>query len=152
MRPVLALALALVAACQPRAVSAPAAGDGAGDASGAAPGATPLAVSFQIQAGDSVAFVLQATNTTAAPLAVQFPSGQSYDFSVEDAGRTVWRWSDGMMFTQMVRNETLAPGETRTYREVWHPDASLRGRSLAATARLTSTNHASVRTQTFRLP
>jgi hypothetical protein len=145
-------ALALFAACQPRTVNAPAAGDPGTDASGAAGDANPLAVSFQIQAGDSVAFLLQATNTTRAPLAIQFPSGQSYDFSVEDAGRTVWRWSEGMMFTQMVRNETLAPGETRTYREVWHPAASLRGKSLTATARLTSSNHAAVRTQTFRLP
>lgn len=152
MRSVLAFAaLALLAACDPFPMrSADPAPEGG--ASGGTP-AGPLAASFQIQpAGDSVAFVLAVTNATQAPLALEFRSGQSYDFAVADGGREVWRWSAERMFTQALRGETLAPGQTLTWREVWRPDASLRGRSLTATARLTSASHPLERTQTFRLP
>jgi len=101
---------------------------------------------------DSVRFLLQVTNATQGPLTLEFRSGQSYDFSVTDAGRPVWSWSQEMMFTQALRSETLAPGETREYRESWHPSAELRGRLLTATARLTSSSHPVERSQAFRLP
>jgi hypothetical protein len=46
-----------------------------------------------------------------------------------------------MGFTQAVRTETLAPGETRTYAETWRPGAAPRGRTLTAVARFTSSDH-----------
>lgn len=152
MRSVLALAaLALLSACH-RPVAAPAPSPAPGDgAAGGAPG--PLASSLQIQAtADSVAFILSVTNSTPQPLTLEFRSGQSYDFSVSDGGREVWRWSADMMFTQALRSETLAAGETRTWRESWRPPASLRGHQLTATGRLVSASHPVARTQTFRLP
>jgi hypothetical protein len=143
-------ALALLAACvrtEP-AAPAPPAGSEAGGAAG-----QPLVTTLSVEpTADSVHFILQATNTTRAPLTLQFRSGQSYDFVVADGGRTVWNWASDMMFTQALRSETLAPGETRTWAETWHPAASLRGHTLSVTARLTSSSHPAERTQAFRLP
>lgn len=153
MRSVLAFAaLALLAACDPFPQHRSAPEPGGGATGGTPPG--PLAASFGIQpTADSVAFVLAVTNSTQAPVALEFRSGQSYDFAVaDDAGHEVWRWSAERMFTQALRTETLAPGQTLTWREVWHPGASLRGRPLMATARLASASHPLERTQTFRLP
>lgn len=103
-------------------------------------------------ANDSVEFVLQVTNTTDAPVALTFPSGQSYDFVVYDAtGREVWRWSAEQMFTQAVRDETVAPGETRTYSEVWVPAPGTTG-TFEVEGVLTVSNR-EVRQRTgFRVP
>lgn len=70
--------------------------------------------------GDSVEFLLQVTNTTGSAVDVVYPTGQSFDFVVSDSGgREVWRWSADRMFTQAVRAEELAPGETITHSAVW---------------------------------
>lgn len=70
--------------------------------------------------GDSVEFLLQVTNTTDSTVDLVYPTGQSFDFVVSDsAGREVWRWSADRMFTQAVRQEGLAPGETITHSVVW---------------------------------
>jgi hypothetical protein len=152
MRPALALAaMALIAAaCRPPAAAAPAPHSSAGDAAG---GGGPLVTTLQTDASpDSVRFTLQVTNTSQAPVTLRFASGQSYDFVVTDGTARVWHWGGDMMFTQALRAETLAPGETRGWSETWRPAASLRGHTLTATARLVSTSHPVERTQTFRLP
>lgn len=143
-RPIrLALALvAALAACVP-----PPAPVQAGAVTGA------LASSLQVEAGaDSVRFVLQVTNVSGAPLALTFGSGQTHDFAVRDGARELWRWSAGRGFTQAVREETLAPGETRTFAESWRPAAEARGRALTAVARLASSTHPVERTSPFALP
>lgn len=144
-------ALALLAACihpQPAAPVPPVGGDAGGAAAG-----EPLVTTLSVEPGaDSVRFLLQVTNATQAPLTLHFRSGQSYDFVVSDGGRTVWSWAADMMFTQALRSETLAPGETRAYAETWRPAASLRGHTLSVAARLTSSSHPVERTQAFRLP
>ena len=151
MRPVLAFALVLLAACPtaaPRDVLAPAP---EGDGTGA--GTEPLAVSLQVQpSADSVVFTLAVTNAAAAPVTLEFSSGQTYDFIVDDGGREVWRWSAGRFFTQALQSITLRAGETRTSRAAWRPDPSLRGLELTATGRVTSSSHPLARTQSFRLP
>ncbi|HET7231446.1 MAG TPA: BsuPI-related putative proteinase inhibitor [Longimicrobium sp.] len=151
MRPTLAAvaAMALIAAACRAPAAAPAplpAGDAAGNGG-------PLVTTLQTDAAaDSVRFTLQVTNATQQPVTLGFSSGQSYDFTVSDGSSVVWRWSQDMMFTQALRSEMLAPGQTRSWSETWRPAASLRGRTLTATARLTSTTHPVERAQTFRLP
>jgi hypothetical protein len=151
MRSALAFAaLTLLAACTPPGAQAPAPAAGS-DAGGGAAG--PLVTTLSVEpAADSVRFALQVTNTTQGALTLEFRSGQSYDFSVSDGGRTVWAWSQEMGFTQALRSVSLAPGETLDFRETWRPPAELRGRVLTATARLTSASHPVERTQAFRLP
>ncbi|HEU0016529.1 MAG TPA: BsuPI-related putative proteinase inhibitor [Longimicrobium sp.] len=114
--------------------------------------AGPLVSSLQVQPSrDSVRLVLQVTNAASTPLEIAFSSGQSYDFGVRAGDRDLWRWSADKGFIQMVRQETLAPGETRTYAETWTPPPGVSG-ELTATAWLTSSTHPVERTTVFRLP
>lgn len=134
--------LLLGLACAP-----PAEPEAGADGGGAAP---PLLASMQATTeGGAVRFVLQVTNTTSAPIALEFPSGQSFDFVVLQGGREVWRWSADRMFTQALRSETLAPGATLTYEERWEPGA-VTG-ELTAVGRLTSTSHPLEQRTTFRV-
>jgi hypothetical protein len=49
---------------------------------------------------------------TARPITIDFPSGQSFDFTItNDKGAIVYRWSDGQAFPMIVRTETFGPGE-----------------------------------------
>jgi len=59
-----------------------------------------------------VQFSFRVTNTGTTAVTLTFPSGKRADIAVEDeSGSTVWRWSDGRMFTQMITRATLEPGE-----------------------------------------
>jgi hypothetical protein len=144
--PVLVLFLGM-AGCAP---ADPAARPEAGESAVAPQGG--LAASLQAESyGDSVRFSLRATNVTDAPIPLTFPTGQSFDFIVESAGRQVWRWSDEMMFTQAIRQEVLAPGETREYTATWSAPSGTRGEFTVTGYLATADRRAEQRTQ-FRLP
>ena len=69
----------------------------------------------------------------------RFPDGQTHDFAVLDsAGREVYRWGDGRMFTQSLQNRTIEDGETLRIAE--HATPSLPQGSYVAVATLRSTN------------
>lgn len=54
-------------------------------------------------------------STTSQPLALEFPSGQTYDLKVANQkGEVVYLWSAGRAFTLIYRTETFGPGE-KTY-------------------------------------
>lgn len=112
-----------------------------------------LVSSLRVQAGDTVVFTLQVTNSSSAPVVFTFPTGQSFDFIVRPAGAgaEVWRWSGDRGFTQAVQTLTLAPGATWTYGARWTPPPGTRG-ELTAVGRLTSSDRPVERTATFRLP
>ena len=112
----------------------------------------PLVPSLQVQtSGGSVQFVLQVTNTSSAAVPLEFSSSQSFDFAVVRDGREVWRWSADQMFTQALRNESIAPGATRTYTASWNPPAGMRG-EFTASGMLTATNHPVGQRAIFQLP
>jgi hypothetical protein len=49
---------------------------------------------------------------TAQPITLNFPSGQSFDFTItNDKGAIVYHWSDGQAFTTIFWTETFGPGE-----------------------------------------
>ena len=49
---------------------------------------------------------------TAQPITLNFPSGQSFDFTItNDKGAIVYHWSDGQAFTTIFRTENFGPGE-----------------------------------------
>lgn len=51
-------------------------------------------------------------NTTATPVKLQFASGQQYEMVLwNDQGKVVWRYSDGMAFTQAFQTVTVTKGE-----------------------------------------
>jgi hypothetical protein len=112
----------------------------------------PLLSSLQATtAGDTIAFLLQVTNTADTAVQLDFATGQSFDFAVFDDEEEIWRWSEGRMFTQALRAETIAPGETRTYRATWSPPPALSGEYRVVGA-MTARDH-EVRQETrFRIP
>lgn len=120
----------------------------------AASGAEPdgLLASLQASAfGDSVSFVLQVTNTTGAPVELEYRSGQRFDFVVERDGAEVWRWSDGQMFTQALGRESLPPGETLTFSATWTPPPGTAG-EFTARGILTAANRGVEQQARFRIP
>lgn len=132
--------LLLAAACVPAVPAAEPTADG------------PLVSSLSVRTGETtVRFLLQVTNASEEPVGLVFPSGQTYDFAVRQGGRELWRWSDGMGFTQAIRNVTVAPGETLEFEEAWTPPAGAAG-DMEAVATLTSSSHPLRRTAVFRLP
>ena len=82
-------------------------------------------------ASGAVTFNLQVTNVSDAPIELVFPDGQSAEFVVRRNGEEIWRWSDGQMFTQAVRQITLAPGESRSYSGEWRPGGGTTGQFVA---------------------
>lgn len=111
----------------------------------------PLASSLDVAVGDQVSFTLQLTNSSSKRQEIDFPSGQTHDFAVQDStGRTIWRWSDGRMFTQALQTKPLDAGETMSYDEKWDP-AGLHGR-YTVVARLNSTNFPLEKRVEFVLP
>jgi len=71
-------------------------------------------------------------NTGSESHELTFNSGQKYDFIIMDKnGREIWRWSDGLMFTQAIITETVEPGESITYAAQW-PLTDSEGNKVAA--------------------
>jgi hypothetical protein len=111
-----------------------------------------IASSLQAESlADSVGFTLSVTNVSSEPLPLTFPTGQSFDFVVMDGGRELWRWSEGMMFTQAIRQETLSPEETRTFTAWWSPPAGTRG-EFTVRGHLTALEHRAEQEIGFRVP
>ena len=74
--------------------------------------AAPIVTTFDItrpkEDADKLKFTLNVKNNTTKMLELRFPDGQTHDFVVKDfAGKEVWRWSQGRMFTSAMRSETL---------------------------------------------
>lgn len=117
LRPRRAGAFVLVAALA-SGCATPQAGDGEAERSLSA---DDLAMSLEAQVADAaVHFRLHATNTSQAPVVLDFASGQRFDFIVRGAGGSeLWRWSEDRMFTQALGQETIPPGETVTFEGSW---------------------------------
>lgn len=81
------------------------------------------ALDAELRDGD-VQFTLTVKNDDSDPLSLSFRDGQRVEFLAQRDGETVWQWSEGQMFMQMLGSETLDPGETVTYEGVWeNPDS-----------------------------
>lgn len=115
------------------------------------PSAAALSASTQISVGPTVRVSLRVTNTADHAVEINFPSGKTHDVVILDStGHEVWRWSEGRMFTQAVRNTLLGANETVTYEESWNP-RGLTG-DFTAVARLESNNHPLQQRADFKLP
>jgi hypothetical protein len=100
---------------------------------------------------DKLHFTLSVRNNTSKMLELRFPDGQTHDFVVKDfAGKEIWRWSHGRMFTSALRTETLkGKGET-AFEESW--DSKGRHGSFTAVAVLRSNNFPVETSVQFMLP
>ena len=103
-----------------------------------------------VHAADSnIRLALHVTNTTKKRLELTFPSGQTYDFIILDTlGREMWRWGNGRMFTQALRNKLLSGGEAIVLEETWRASNLAPGRYIAK-AILTSANYPIVQQTQF---
>src|SRR5438477_12716781 len=72
-----------------------------------------VAAQLYVRANDSnIRLALHVMNTSKKRVELVFPSGQTYDFVILDTlGREMWRWGNGRMFTQALRNKSLEGGE-----------------------------------------
>lgn len=108
-------------------------------------------VAFADSTTGSAQFHFVVTNSTANPIDIQFPTGQTYDVSVYDdsTGAFVWSSSTGVFWTQLARTVTIAPGESWHYDTSWpHPQSG----HYRAIGRLTSTNVDAVASSRFGVP
>jgi len=65
--------------------------------------------------GAPIAVRLALRSTQPEPIALYFPSGQSFDLQIfNDKGETVYTWSADKLFAAIVRDERFGPGE-KTY-------------------------------------
>ena len=81
-----------------------------------------IAGTLGVSTTDGVRFAFHVVNETAERVEVRFPSGQTRDFVVLDAaGKEVWRWSRGRLFTQTVQNKFLSGRDTTVYESRWQP-------------------------------
>ncbi len=95
-------------------------------------------------------FELAVFNTADRRVEVNFPDGRTRDFAVYDAaGREVWRWSRGRLFTQVMQNKPIAAHDSTRYAEEWK--APTPGR-YTVVAELRSENHPLRRVAAFVVP
>ena len=117
--------------------------------------AAPIVTTFDITRpkddADKLHFTLSVRNNTSKMLELRFPDGQTHDFVVKDfAGKEIWRWSQGRMFTSAMRSETLKGKGGTAFEESW--DAKGQHGSFTAVAVLRSNNFPIETTIQFMLP
>jgi hypothetical protein len=95
-------------------------------------------------------FALNLTNESKKHVELSFPNGQQYEFSVIDsAGREVYRWGQGRMFTQSVQNKLIDGGKTMNIDEV--AETTLPHGKYVAVATLRSSNFPMEQRSAFEL-
>jgi Intracellular proteinase inhibitor len=115
----------------------------------------PIVTTFDITRpkddAEKLRFSLRVTNNTSKMLELRFPDGKTHDFVVKDfAGKEVWRWSEGRMFTSAMRSETLKGKAATVFEESWNPKGE--HGSFTAVAVLRSNNFPVETTVQFVLP
>ena len=115
----------------------------------------PIVTTFDVtrpkEDSEKLRFTLSVKNNTKKMLELRFPDGQTHDFVVKDfAGKEVWRWSEGRMFTSAMRSETLKGNGETAFEESW----STKGQhgSFTAVATLRSNNFPIETSVQFMLP
>jgi hypothetical protein len=95
-------------------------------------------------------FALNLTNANKKHVELSFPNGQQYDFTVLDsAGREVYRWGTGRMFTQSVQNKLLDGDNTMHIDE--RAEMTLPQGKYIAVATLRSSNFPMTQSSAFEL-
>ena len=71
--------------------------------------------------GEQIQFEVSILNTTNSTQTLTFSSSQQYDFIARQSGTSniIWRWSHNRGFLTVITTLTFAPGETKTFSELW---------------------------------
>jgi hypothetical protein len=81
-----------------------------------------VAASLVVDVGAEVGVTLEVANAAGHQVELDFADGQTHDVAILDAaGREVWRWSAGRLFTTAVQTKLLGADETTSYVERWAP-------------------------------
>jgi Intracellular proteinase inhibitor len=101
--------------------------------------------------GERVRFSFNVANAGSRRVEVKFPSGQTHDIVVLDsAGRELWRWAEGRMFTEARQYRWIGGGDSLLLEDGWdRPSASGK---FVAVALLKSTNYPIEHRIEFTLP
>lgn len=68
---------------------------------------------LQVMANNGLSVLLSITNNQTYGVLIQYRSGMTADLQIMDPqGEKVWAWSDDMMFTQALRDTSIASGQT----------------------------------------
>ncbi|MDE5412569.1 BsuPI-related putative proteinase inhibitor [Alkalihalobacterium chitinilyticum] len=80
-----------------------------------------LATSLRVdKEEDQLAFTLSLTNKGDETVTLEFPTGQLFDFIVvNEKSEVVYKYSEGMMFTQAIVQKQLGANETMTFTDEW---------------------------------
>ncbi|GEN45671.1 BsuPI-related putative proteinase inhibitor [Alkalibacillus haloalkaliphilus] len=80
-----------------------------------------LTFDVDVQPGeDSVKFNMKLTHEGNEDLTLSFSSGQKFEIVVTDPnGEEVYRFSEGMMFTQAIETSELSPGDEMDFQDSW---------------------------------
>jgi hypothetical protein len=107
-----------------------------------------------VRTGSQVRFSFNVANAGARRVEVKFPSGQTHDIVVLDsAGRELWRWADGRMFTEARQYRAIGGGDSLILEEGWEPSRAPGATGkLVAVAMLKSTNYPIEHRVEFTLP
>jgi hypothetical protein len=109
-----------------------------------------LGAELTVRAEDGVRFALALANPSKHRVEVTFPDGRTREFAVYDAaGREVWRWSAGRLFTQTMQARLIGAGDSVVFDGRWPSPAPGR---YTVVAQLRSDNHPVVRRVAFEVP
>lgn len=119
----------LVAGCRPPFVA------GSGDTLETAPPRVPTdTIQVRVEEGptppaqEPLRLQVLLRNPGTDTLHIEFPTAQRYDFRIRPAdGETLWRWSDGRAFAQVLGRESIAPGDSLQW-EATHGEGLAEGR------------------------
>ncbi|WP_017185447.1 BsuPI-related putative proteinase inhibitor [Alkalibacillus haloalkaliphilus] len=80
-----------------------------------------LRFDVDVQPGeDNVKFNMKLTHEGDEDLTLSFSSGQKFEIVVTDPnGEEVYRFSEGMMFTQAIETSELSPGDELDFQDSW---------------------------------
>lgn len=69
--------------------------------------------------GDAVQMTLLKVNTRSSEAIFTYRNTQYFDFAVKRDPDTLWRWSAGKFFLQVIQQKLMLPGEMHTVQESW---------------------------------
>lgn len=75
------------------------------------------------ESGETIRFTMTLRNNTTETKTLNFTSGQTFDIvaaNTMNSAEPAWQWSRGRLFTQALRDETLAAGESKSYDAAWN--------------------------------
>lgn len=73
-----------------------------------------------VESGESVTLTLVVRNLSEKGQSFELASSQTYDFiAFKKGGDEIWRWSSGMMFTQVIGSVTIETKGSKVYKVSW---------------------------------